>query len=177
MDAAVDATMDAGAPLSRARCGPSRRRARDSGVDTNFFVGWRFEVPAGGMHVRAARRPPQTAGVGGDDQFAALVALTGAHRSPRRDEPDRQRSRSTSLIPVPANTSGEVFANVDLILAPGWYAEFFGTGSFGSPGGFVNLPAVQNTLCANTLPALSIRQSDGNVLYATSAPHLFLEHD
>jgi hypothetical protein len=144
-------------------------------LSTEFWPGWRFEVPAGkafvatgiGIHARASYDTNLSI-------FGSLVALTGPKDDPDMLDlsgPDVIQSTVFNLAPG-SKGSQNVSAKVNTTLGPGWYAVIFGAGRLGTDG--AGTAVGNNTRLSGAQNIFAIRQSDKTVHGQASAARLFV---
>jgi hypothetical protein len=139
-----------------------------SGV--NFFVSTATTVSAIGGNFAGVTS-------GGNNQiFGAIVPVAGQNAPPV--PPDLSSGvLGTTLITLNINRLDVLSGALNLTLAPGWYAEVFGSGRFGATSGLVVAATTLNGQPANSngIVTYALRQPDGmQFLQAAGARYFVL---
>jgi len=108
--------------------GTSFGEVNAASVSEFVYTGVRFELDS----------PVLTSGLGGPvvgsgDFFGALVALDGENDVPESGDLTTPDVLGVVSAEFP-DPSAEVYADLELVLRPGWYAIVFGSGLFGTSG-------------------------------------------
>ncbi len=139
------------------------------GTDSSFFSGVNF-------HVSTSEHVSQIGGNFGDfvspgngEIFGALVPVASL-TSPPVPADLSSNVLATTLITLPAaGQSADVFGNLSLDLAPGFYGIVFGSGKFGATGGTLAVTKWDAVAANNGIfQTYALRQSDG--AFFTQAP-------
>jgi hypothetical protein len=144
-------------------------------LSTEFWPGWRFEVPAGntftvskvGLHIYAKSVDLSI--------FGSLVALTGPSDQPDKLDLSGSDVIKTTVFNMAPVTSGSqnVSGTLKATLKPGWYAVIFGAGKSGTNGN--GLAFNTNTKLTGVQNIFLITQSTQAVTPSTWASRLFVE--
>jgi hypothetical protein len=141
-------------------------------LSADFWPGFRFEVPSGGLVVTAiGLNAESTTGT----VFAALVRLPGPTGVPDLSGGD---VIGTSLVDL-GGSRGSVTrtAPLGVSIGPGWYAAVYGTGAFGASASSTTVHSNSGAggcLGTSGFP-FSIRQSDGMLILQAATPNLLVE--
>jgi len=142
-------------------------------IDENFWRGWRFEVPAGGMEV-------DTIGFHGHNFsglfFAAIVALTSSD-----DLPDDPMLRGDDLLVAQRSMLPNLTAGKDVSmgisptpLSAGWYGLVIGAGAFGADGVADAWICDGHTAVPGAADPFSIMQSTGDMSSVAPTQRFFV---
>jgi hypothetical protein len=148
-------------------------------LSTDVWVGFRFQVPAGGTRTLTRVELNMHPGVSTSETvFAAIVALTGPGDIPDSYDltsPD-VLTRVLMTFPPGPTRSATVSTPVGLPVAPGWYAAVFGTGAFFASlsMGTVHTNGGTGPCLDGNHPFSMLRRTSTFVLQAQS-PHMLVE--
>ncbi|MBW2527161.1 MAG: hypothetical protein JRI23_23465 [Deltaproteobacteria bacterium] len=143
-------------------------------ISDEFWPGWRFQVPAGGMEVSSVGYFGTKIGVG--TIFVAIVALTSG-----TDEPDSHQLNTADVIALELQDPGlvdlpgmDIHFPLDTSLAAGWYAVVFGTGSHGATSSGGSLKYGHNHVSGQQ-SIFTLVQSTGGLSTQTAGLRVFVK--
>jgi hypothetical protein len=162
--------------ITNALSGPTGTKTGTGVVlSTEFWPGWRFEVPPGKSFVTSAVGIHVWANSADLSIFGSLVALTGPTDEPDKFDLSGPDVIATTLFEMAPSALGSqnVSGALSATLSPGWYAVIFGSGRAGAKGqgnAFGN-----NTKLAGVDNIFVLKQSTQGISYTGEVARLFVE--
>jgi hypothetical protein len=134
------------------------------GIETDniYYSGVDFFIPTTTIVSAIGGNFAGITSAGNNEIFGAIVPVTGQNAPPV--PPDLSSGvLGTTLIPLNNGRLDVLSGTLNLTLAPGWYAEVFGSGRFGATAGLtlaaVTLNGQPDT--SNGIVTYALRESDG----------------
>jgi hypothetical protein len=143
-------------------------------ISSQFFSGWRFEVPAQSANFEVFEVGYYGTHDASGSLFAALVELSDSNDRPTPQDLSGTDVIATGLLDSQAAIGGQdVVFPIAASLAPGWYAVVFGAGAHGASANGTGTFANDQSPNPGVQLVFTMVQSNDNFVNQSAQPRVF----